>query len=262
MIMHQARILYVLVFVCVNVITYCLVSIPLFKLICTSYAGVVYSEVPIYLSRITTEFFLSIYALPEVIDFVLFQGSVNFCSPTVAVMHAMPWTSHTTGVVNTCYIFSSACDIQYMSTVCTSKCEPFADESIYIPEITLKDHSLSLHNVSDLLEVLVLSKNSNTSIVEFYTLQNRIFILAGETSLVFFRIYNPTTYIVSCITVYVLYPEVLTLYLNKAQCFCFEPLTLRPYEILDLPVLFFITPSVQGDVMGGGKIVLMYILFS
>lgn len=110
-------------------------------------------------------------------------------------------------------------------------------------------------------EVLFLTRCSTEGIIEFYALQERVFVVSGETTLVFFRVHNPTTYNISCLTVYFLYPDYLSIYFYKLQCFCFEILHLEPKEVLDLPVLFYISHDIVADVRVSNKFIVYYVLF-
>jgi hypothetical protein len=84
----------------------------------------------------------------------------------------------------------------------------------------------------------------NTNIY-FYILQNKLFIVPGETTLCFFRIYNENQYTISGVTIYNITPYELQIFINKIQCFCFEELTINAYEIIELPVLFYLHSNVM-----------------
>jgi len=85
--------------------------------------------------------------------------------------------------------------------------------------------------------------NSNSNIL-FKPLQDKIVTAYNESTLVFFRIYNPTDLEIHGITTYTLYPYQASPFFNKLQCFCFEEISIRPFESLDLPLLFFIDPAI------------------
>jgi cytochrome c oxidase assembly protein subunit 11 len=89
------------------------------------------------------------------------------------------------------------------------------------------------------------SNLSADSTILFRPLQDKIVTPYNESTLVFFRIYNPTAHEIHGITTYTLYPYQLSPFFNKLQCFCFEEVSIRPLESLDLPLLFFIDPSIQ-----------------
>jgi cytochrome c oxidase assembly protein Cox11 len=85
---------------------------------------------------------------------------------------------------------------------------------------------------------------TNLNSVEFISLQNNIYIVPGETYLVFFRLYNPTNFIIKGISIYFISPNEISAYLFKIQCFCFDELILYQFESIDLPILFYISSDV------------------
>jgi len=82
---------------------------------------------------------------------------------------------------------------------------------------------------------------------EFKALQEKVVINAGETCLIFYRARNKTDKPIVGLSVYDVHPQSLAFYFNKIQCFCFENQMLGPYEEVDLPVFFYIDPSVNDD---------------
>lgn len=82
---------------------------------------------------------------------------------------------------------------------------------------------------------------------EFKALQDKVIINAGETCLIFFRARNKTDKPIVGLSVYDVHPQSLAFYFNKIQCFCFENQMLGPYEEVDLPVFFYIDPSLNDD---------------
>jgi cytochrome c oxidase assembly protein Cox11 len=79
----------------------------------------------------------------------------------------------------------------------------------------------------------------------FYVLQNKLFILPGETTLSFFRVYNNNVFPISGITIYSITPIDFQSFLNKIQCFCFEEIIIYNFEILELPVLFYLDTNIS-----------------
>jgi cytochrome c oxidase assembly protein subunit 11 len=70
---------------------------------------------------------------------------------------------------------------------------------------------------------------------------------AGETALAFYKVYNRSDKPIAGIAIYQIFPEECSLYFNKIQCFCFENQLLYPQEQVDLPVLFYLDPSISHD---------------
>jgi hypothetical protein len=98
----------------------------------------------------------------------------------------------------------------------------------------------------DIIYIVYFSTSvTNTNLVEFLSLQNYIYIYPAETYLSFFRLYNPTNYIIKGITIYLLSPFEINLYLYKIQCFCFDELLLYSFESIELPILFYIDSSIS-----------------
>jgi cytochrome c oxidase assembly protein subunit 11 len=78
-------------------------------------------------------------------------------------------------------------------------------------------------------------------------LQEKVIINAGETCLIFYRARNKTAEPIVGLSVYDVHPQSLAFYFNKIQCFCFENQMLGPYEEVDLPVFFYIDPTVHDE---------------
>lgn len=98
---------------------------------------------------------------------------------------------------------------------------------------------------------------------EFQPQTSCLVVNAGETALAFYKVYNHTDKPISGIAVYQVFPEEVSLYFNKIQCFCFENQLLYPKESLDLPILFYLDPAINYDANLTGKkdILLTYHFF-
>lgn len=79
---------------------------------------------------------------------------------------------------------------------------------------------------------------SRIVLVEFFTLQERLFSYSTETTLAVFRMYNPTFFFGRYICLYFFIPEEFIFFLQKIQCFCFDIVSMARIELVDLPVLF------------------------
>lgn len=102
----------------------------------------------------------------------------------------------------------------------------------------------SLKGETNLYIVVFKAATTNVNLVEFITLQNSMYIAPSETYLVFFRIYNPTDYIIKGISIYFISPNTVSVYVLKIQCFCFDELLLYGFESVDLPILFYISSEI------------------
>lgn len=81
---------------------------------------------------------------------------------------------------------------------------------------------------------------SRNYLIDFYCLQQQQILLAGETSLSFYRIYNKSLHDVLFYSVYLINPPNLSLYLVKVQCFCFEEILIGTNELINLPILIYL----------------------
>jgi len=82
---------------------------------------------------------------------------------------------------------------------------------------------------------------------EFSPETSQLLVNAGETALAFYKVYNRSDKPIAGIAIYQIFPEECALYFNKIQCFCFENQLLYPNESIDLPVLFYLDPSINHD---------------
>jgi cytochrome c oxidase assembly protein subunit 11 len=85
----------------------------------------------------------------------------------------------------------------------------------------------------------------------------------GETSLMFFRITNPSDKPVTAVATYNVVPEQTGLFFKKLECFCFQQRTFAPGETIELPVVFFVDPALaeHPDTKNVGEITLSYTYF-
>lgn len=89
-------------------------------------------------------------------------------------------------------------------------------------------------------------------------------VKVGETATGFFRITNMASEPVTGRATYNVEPALVGSYFNKLQCFCFEDLTLKAGESLDVPVVFFVDPDVanQRELDSMSEITLSYTFFA
>jgi len=79
----------------------------------------------------------------------------------------------------------------------------------------------------------------------FQVLQRHIYTAPGDLTLVFFHMENLSNVSFSGVTIYTIAPFYLSYYVQKIQCFCFEELQIQGNQSLELPVIFFIDPSIE-----------------
>ena len=111
-------------------------------------------------------------------------------------------------------------------------------------ESSMKSSIQSDIHGSNLYVVVFKAATTNVNLIEFITLQSSMYIAPSETYLVFFRIYNPTDYIIKGISIYFISPNTVSVYILKIQCFCFDELLLYEFESVDLPILFYISSEI------------------
>lgn len=100
--------------------------------------------------------------------------------------------------------------------------------------------------------------NAKKNTVQFYPLNNFVYTVPGEASLIFYRFENLTTNFLHSISVYVTLPNEAINHITKIQCFCYEELMVAPNEIVDLPILFMVEPSIINEYYN--EITINYIL--
>ena len=134
-----------------------------------------------------------------------------------------------------------------------------------LPFLTWQAYSLMsnenlLENVNDINLIFMNFFIRSTHLNWIQSLQKTIIINFNESSLFFFIIYNATHLSVKLLTLYLIYPNFLTLYINKIQCFCFNAIFLYPLEIVDLPVLVYVYPF-SNNFLVLNNIIIYYVIF-
>lgn len=82
---------------------------------------------------------------------------------------------------------------------------------------------------------------------KFTPLQKEVYVVPGETALVFYRAKNMSKEDIVGMATYSVSPDHVAPYFNKIQCFCFEEQRLAAGEEVDMPVFFFIDPDFAKD---------------
>jgi cytochrome c oxidase assembly protein subunit 11 len=81
----------------------------------------------------------------------------------------------------------------------------------------------------------------------FEPVQRTLEVKLGENALAFFRATNVSDRTLRGIASFNVFPEQTAAYFNKLQCFCFTDQELRPGEVAEFPVSFFIDPQIVDD---------------
>jgi cytochrome c oxidase assembly protein subunit 11 len=69
----------------------------------------------------------------------------------------------------------------------------------------------------------------------------------GENGLAFYTVKNESDRPVTAVATYNVTPHKVGPYFQKLECFCFQDRTLQPGESMELPVIFYVDPSLATD---------------
>ena len=82
---------------------------------------------------------------------------------------------------------------------------------------------------------------------DFRPLTREVTLRIGESGLVFYEAYNPTSRPIAGTASYNVFPYDAGGYFTKVQCFCFEQQVLQPGERVKMAVSFFVDPAIVED---------------
>ncbi|MES2915221.1 MAG: cytochrome c oxidase assembly protein [Pseudomonadota bacterium] len=69
----------------------------------------------------------------------------------------------------------------------------------------------------------------------------------GETGLAYYEAYNPTDRVIAGTASFNVFPDTAGGYFTKIECFCFTEQVLQPGETVQMPVTFFVDPTMVDD---------------
>jgi len=81
----------------------------------------------------------------------------------------------------------------------------------------------------------------------FHAEQQSMTVRIGEQNMAHYRAVNTSDRPLTGSAVFNVTPVSAGAYFNKIQCFCFTEQTLQPGESVDMPVVFFVDPTVLDD---------------
>ena len=81
----------------------------------------------------------------------------------------------------------------------------------------------------------------------FRPVKGSVSVRVGEPTLAFYRVENTSDRLIVGTAAYNVTPFTVGKYFSKIDCFCFTEQVLQPGEIAELPVSFFVDPSIADD---------------
>ena len=93
---------------------------------------------------------------------------------------------------------------------------------------------------------------------EFRPAQTRVRVHPGETARISYLAKNPTNQAMTGQAVPSVSPGWAAQHFNKIECFCFQRQVLKPGEVKEMPLVFFVSPELPAEVQ---EISLSYTLF-
>lgn len=82
---------------------------------------------------------------------------------------------------------------------------------------------------------------------EFEPAQRTLEVKIGENALAFYRAHNTSDQVIKGSASYNVSPDAAGAFFGKIECFCFTEQTLQPGESVDMPLSFFVDPSILED---------------
>ena len=81
----------------------------------------------------------------------------------------------------------------------------------------------------------------------FHPVKGSVTVRLGEPTLAFYRVENTSDRLMVGTATYNVTPLTAGEYFSKIDCFCFTEQVLQPGEVAELPVSFFVDPSIADD---------------
>lgn len=114
---------------------------------------------------------------------------------------------------------------------------------IYSNSLFLNLSSIFVYFYSDVQSSSSLS--SSDRFIHFYPLQNYIFLTYNDPVLIFYKLVNSSSNFFRLYSTYHIIPEQYLYFLKKIQCFCFDEILIQPFDVVMLPVFFYVSSDVH-----------------
>jgi len=72
-------------------------------------------------------------------------------------------------------------------------------------------------------------------------------VKVGQNGLAFYRVTNTSSRPITAVATYNVTPHSAGVYFQKLECFCYQDTVLKPGETLELPVIFYVDPSIDDE---------------
>lgn len=82
---------------------------------------------------------------------------------------------------------------------------------------------------------------------EFQPVQRTMEVKVGENALAFYKAHNTSAHAITGSATYNVSPDIAGAYFSKIECFCFTEQTLAAGESVEMPLSFFVDPSIEND---------------
>ena len=82
---------------------------------------------------------------------------------------------------------------------------------------------------------------------KFEPVQETVRIHPGARTTIYYQATNYTARSTTGQAIFNVTPEIAGKYFSKIECFCFTEQTLKPGQIADMPVIFFVDPKLRDD---------------
>ena len=109
------------------------------------------------------------------------------------------------------------------------------------------EENLSNKVIDSKIRIRFDSTTEKKSDLYFEPLKNVIDVNIGENNLAFFKAKNMSKNKIITMSIFNVAPLQAGKYFNKIECFCFEEQVFLPGESIDMPVSFYIDPSIKDN---------------